>query len=322
MADVYVLIFAPGGATAKAALEPLGAGRALAQALNGKLVGVVVGAGADAAVEAVRRRADAVVHVSGDALQSYDVDAFTAAAQQALEGRDARVVLALADSIGREVAPRLAARLGGSPLTEISDVAVEDGRPVFSRPVFGGKAVAKLVGRRDPVVATVKAGAFEAPAEGQAEAAVETLTAAAVEPSVEVLGREAAPQTGVPLDAAPVVVSGGRGVGGPEPFQNELKQLADLLGGAVGASLAAVDAGWVPQSYQVGQTGTAVAPTVYIAVGISGASQHLAGISGAKHVVAINKDKEAPIFRVAEVGLVGEWKPIVDALVKALQAGK
>ncbi|MBE3589454.1 MAG: electron transfer flavoprotein subunit alpha/FixB family protein [Firmicutes bacterium] len=322
MPDVYVLIFAPGGAAARAALEPLGAGRALAEGLGGKLAGVVVGAGAEEVAAEARRRADAVIHVTGDHLRAYEADAFTAAAEHALKGRDAAAVLTLADAVGREVAPRLAARLGGSPLTEVSGAQVEDGRPVFTRPVFGGKAVAKLVGRRAPVVVTVKAGAFEAPAESGAEAPLETIQAPAVEPAVEVLAREAAPAAGVPLDAAPVVVSGGRGVGGPEPFQKELKELAEALGGAVGASLAAVDAGWVPQSYQVGQTGTAVAPTVYIAVGISGASQHLAGISGAKHVVAINKDKDAPIFRVAEVGLVGEWKPIVDALIRAVKAGK
>lgn len=319
---VWVVVPAPGEGVTTAAWEPLAAARVLAAGLGAKVAALVVGPGPGDVLVRARGLAEAAVHVDGPGLEAFASGTYAAAAAKALEGRNPAAVLTLADGRGRELAPRLAVRLGGAPLTEISQVEVSDNRPVFGRPVFGGKAVARLVAESAPAVVSIKPGAFELPADGpeSGEAPHETVAFQAAAPDVDVVSREAAKVEGVPLDAAPVVVSGGRGVGGPDPFRHELKELADLLGGAVGASLAAVDAGWVPQSMQVGQTGTAVAPTVYIAVGISGASQHLAGISGARHVVAINKDKDAPIFRVADVGIVGDFKTLIPALLKAVRA--
>ncbi|MBX6350082.1 MAG: electron transfer flavoprotein subunit alpha/FixB family protein [Clostridia bacterium] len=318
---LWAAVVAPGGEARPAAWEAFGAARELARGLGDGLSAIVLGgATGSPAVARARRLADRVVHVSVADDAALDSRQAAAAFAAALEGEEADIVVTVADAFGREWAPRLAVRLRGAPLTEVTGVAVEDGEPVFLRPVFGGKAVARLCAAARPSVVTVRAGAFSAPEEGAGEAEVRSLAAEPTAPEFEVLAREAAESAGVPLAQAAVVVSGGRGVGGPEPFRRELKELADALGGAVGASLAAVDAGWVPQSMQVGQTGTSVAPTVYIAVGISGASQHLAGIGGARHVVAINKDREAPIFRVAEVGIVGDYQTLVPEIVKAVRA--
>lgn len=230
----------------------------------------------------------------------------------------ASVVLLAADHLGVQAGPRLAARLGGSALNDAVDVRVEDGRVIWTRPVFGGKALADVVLRRSPAVVTVRSGAFEAAEEGAGEAAVDVLEAVAVDTAVRVVQREEGRQEGPRLEEARVVVSGGRGLGGPEGFQR-LAELAELLGGAVGASLAAVDEGWAPPEWQVGQTGKMVAPDVYFAVGISGASQHLAGISGAKAVVAINKNPDAPIFKVARLGVVMEYEKLLPALIEAVK---
>ncbi|MDI3270427.1 MAG: electron transfer flavoprotein subunit alpha/FixB family protein [Bacillota bacterium] len=235
----------------------------------------------------------------------------------ALAKEGVAAILLTSGGLGSSLAPRLAARLKGSVVSEATGVEEGSQGLTVTRPVYGGKAEAKILLKARPAVVTVKPGAFDAP-EAQGKGNIQELSGS-LEEEVQVLGREEVKAEGIPLNAAPVVVSGGRGVGGPEPFQNELKELADLLGGAVGASLAAVDAGWVSPALQVGQTGTAVSPQVYIAVGISGASQHVAGISSARHIVAINNSKDAPIFKVADVGVVGDFKTIIPALIKALK---
>lgn len=225
-------------------------------------------------------------------------------------------ILLPGDLFGREIGPRLAARLGGAAINDAVEIRTEDGQVIWTRPVFGGKALADISLKRKPGVVTVRPGAFAVAEPGSGEVAVESVTAELPDQRVRIVERKAAEQKGPRLDEARVVVSGGRGIGGPEPFNNELADLARIFGGAVGASLAAVDEGWATPDMQVGQTGTMVSPDVYFAIGISGASQHLAGISGAKAVVAINKDENAPIFDAARLGVVMDYKKFLPALIE------
>ena len=226
--------------------------------------------------------------------------------------RGAAVVLLPRDDRTAEIGPRLAERLGGTALTQV--VAV-DGE-TWTRATFGGKALAAVRPLREPVVATLVRGSFPAASlDG-----VQRVDAPAPEadPAVELLTREE-PPAGAALEDAKVIVSGGAGLGGEEGFR-ELEELAGLLGGAVGASLAAVDAGWAPADRQVGLTGKTVSPDVYFALGISGASQHLAGIGGAKAVVAVNTDADAPIFNSARLGVVMDCHAFVRAMVEQLRS--
>jgi len=229
----------------------------------------------------------------------------------------ARVVLLPADEQGGELAPRLAERLSGTAVTHVVGVETADGRRRWTRPVFGGKALASVVALAEPVVATVRRGAFEASPDGGGYTQVQLAPLQSADGAVELLGTEPV-SSGAALEDASVIVSGGAGMGGEDGFA-ELEELAALLGGAVGASLAAVDNGWAPPERQVGLTGKSVSPDVYFAFGISGASQHLAGIGGAKAVVAVNTDPDAPIFRTARLGVVMDCRRLASALIDELR---
>lgn len=238
--------------------------------------------------------------------------AVTALAAVARE-MDADVILLPRDDRTAEVAPRLADRLGGTAVTQ---VVATDGT-AWTRVAYGGKALVEVRPLAEPVVATLVRGAFLAvEPEG-----VRVVDPPAAEAAVELLGREDAADGGVALEDAKVVVAGGAGLGGEDAF-GELEELASLLGGAVGASLAAVDAGWAPAERQVGLTGKTISPDVYFALGISGASQHLAGIGGAKAVVAVNTDADAPIFASARLGVVMDCRTFVHSLIEQLRSAR
>jgi len=233
------------------------------------------------------------------------------------------IVLLAADDIGQDLGPRLAHRLGAGIMTFCTDVVLdrESNSLRMVRGVFGGKAEGTFVSKKPRQVCTVKPHAFEpAPRQEGRTAEVRSLTPSLddFQPQSRLLERLVEKVEGVRLEDARIIVSGGRGLGGPQGFEI-LTGLAKELGAAMGASRAAVDAGWVPPSWQIGQTGKSVAPDLYIAVGISGASQHLAGMSNSKHIVAINTDQDAPIFQVAELGVIGDYQKVVPALADAVR---
>jgi len=295
--------------------EALAAATRLGETLGAGVAFASLG-GSGAAAESGGAGAAQAFAFDGDLASSGAEGVVTALAELARE-LGARAVLLPADERSAEVAPRLAGRLGGAAVLNATGLEASDGRVVLTKPVFGGKAVAEVEADAGPVVATLRRGVAEAPEPAGETAPVTTRPAPAAGDAVELLGREA-PAEGASLEDARVIVSGGAGLGDGAAFA-ELEELALLLGGAVGASLAAVDAGWAPPERQVGLTGKSVAPDVYFALGISGASQHLAGIGDAKAVVAVNTDPDAPIFSSAKLGAVIDCRAFVAALTDELR---
>jgi len=223
--------------------------------------------------------------------------------------------LAPATTTGKNIAPRVAAALD---VMQISDILSVEGADTFTRPIYAGNAIATVKSKDAKKVITVRGTAFEKASRDGGSGSVEKVDAGSHDGKAEFVSAEISKSERPELTSAKIIVSGGRAFGSSEQFHSLLDPLADKLGAAVGASRAAVDAGYAPNDYQVGQTGKIVAPELYIAIGISGAIQHLAGMKDAKTIVAINKDEEAPIFQVADVGLVGDLFKIVPELTDKL----
>lgn len=276
-----------------------------------------------ASQQAVYQGADRVYAVTSPLLGEYQVDLYLSAIETLCREVNPKVVLIGRTEEGRELAPRLAFRLGVGLAQDCLEVSVDpsDKRLLAKRPVYGGNAVAVVSCNYTPQIAAVRPKVYETPepdTSRQGEVISFPVTLDASQTKTRIVERVEEESGGIQLEDARVVVSGGRGLGGPEPFE-DLGKLAQLLGGALGASRAAVDSGWIPIANQVGLTGKSITPDVYITVAISGASQHMAGCSGAKVIVAINKDAEANIFKEARYGVVGDWQQVMPAFNEAVR---
>ena len=296
------------------ALKPATLNTVAAAAKLGEMHVLVAGSGcAGVADEAAKIAGVAKVLVADDAIYAHPL-AEELAPLLARLAKNYSHLLASATTFGKNVMPRAAALLDVAQLSDISAIVSAD---TFERPIYAGNAIATVKSSDAVKIVTVRATAFPAADAAGGNAAIENIPAADATGLAQYVGAEIAKSERPELTAARIVVSGGRGLQSGENFKL-LERLADRLGAAVGASRAAVDAGFVPNDYQVGQTGKIVAPELYIAIGISGAIQHLAGMKDSKVIVAINKDEEAPIFQVADYGLVGDLFEIVPALDQAL----
>jgi electron transfer flavoprotein alpha subunit len=288
---------------------------AAAQKIGGDVHVLVAGHNAQGAADAAAKIAGVAKVLLADAPQLAEGLAENVEATVLNVAKDYSHIVAPATAYGKNVAPRVAAKLDVAQISEITAVVSAD---TFERPIYAGNAIA-TVQSSDPIkVITVRATGFDAVASEGGSAAVEKIQAAADRGISQFVNREVTKLDRPELTSANIIVSGGRGLGSGENYTKVLEPLADKLGAALGASRAAVDAGYVPNDYQVGQTGKIVAPQLYVAVGISGAIQHLAGMKDSKVIVAINKDPEAPIFSVADYGLVGDLFTLVPELVTAL----
>ncbi|OLL29103.1 electron transfer flavoprotein subunit alpha [Burkholderia sp. SRS-W-2-2016] len=286
-----------------------------AQKIGGDIHVLVAGHNAQAAADAAAKIAGVSKVLLADAPQLAEGLAENVAATFMQIAKDYSHVLAPATASGKNIAPRIAAKLDVAQISDITAVVSAD---TFERPIYAGNAIA-TVQSADPVkVITVRTTGFDPVAAEGGSAAVEKIEAAADTGISQFVSREVTKLDRPELTSAKIIVSGGRGLGNGENYTKVLEPLADKLGAALGASRAAVDAGFVPNDYQVGQTGKIVAPQLYVAVGISGAIQHLAGMKDSKVIVAINKDEEAPIFSVADYSLVGDLFTLVPELEQAL----
>jgi electron transfer flavoprotein alpha subunit len=321
--DIFVWVEQFEGQPAAASWEAIGAARRLADELGGNVTACVFGGpGVEPlAQDAISYGADAVLLAEDATLADFRVEPQAALLAQAVREAGPAVVLIGATFRGRELGPALAVELDTGCIADCTALEFEDGQLVATRPIYAGKLFSKcLIPERRPQIFTTRVRAFAKlepdPARSGQVTPVEPVLAED-DISSKVIGFKET-EGGVSLADAGIIVSGGRGVGGPEGFE-PVRELAQVLGAALGASRAAVDPGWIPYEHQVGQTGKTVGPDLYIAAGISGAIQHQAGMRTSRVIVAINKDPEAPIFKLAHYGIVGDLFKVVPALVAAFE---
>lgn len=325
---VWVYVEQQNGKARQVGHELLGQARQLADKMGQKVAGVVIGDKvAHLTDEIIASGADIVYLVEGPAFAHYNTDAYTAAITALIRTYKPAVVLVGATNDGRDLAPRVAARLGTGLTADCTGLDVDGatGLVAWTRPAFGGNIMATILcPERRPQMGTVRPKVFKRPipdAKRRGEVVRADVTIQPAEVRTKLVEVKTACTSGCSLEEAEIIVSGGRGLCKSENF-GMLEKLAQLLGGAVGASRAAVDAGWRPALQQVGQTGKTVGPKVYFACGISGAIQHLAGMSSSDIIIAINKDPDAPIFQVADFGIVGDVNEVVPALIEEFKKAK
>lgn len=320
MMDILVFAEQREGKLKKTAYEVVSVGCSIADESNGKLTAVIVGYNIkNISKELGKFGASNILVADDEHLDKFVHSAYSRVVSSIIKNQNPDVVLFPFSSMGKDLMPSVAARLGVSAASDCTKVEISDGEIICHRPVYSGKAVAKVSFSNKPAVISLRPNTF-------------SITEKPVSPNITEVEIELSPNDFLTiikeivsaeskrpdLTEADIIVAGGRGIGGSEKF-SILEELADLLGAAVGASRSAVDAGWRPQKDQVGQTGKTVSPDLYIACGISGAIQHIAGISSAKYIVAINNDTEAPIFKVADYGIVGDLFEVVPAIIGELK---
>ena len=322
----HVIVFAEhkGGQTRKVTFELATEARKIADALGGKAHAVALGAGAASLAEQLKNYPLDTIHVSEDGdVDKFLLDPLIDYVEAVAKSTGPALILFPNTMLGRDVAGRVAARLNAGMNSDVTDIRVEGGKPVIAGPKLqGSTVVASGFKNTEYGVATVRPNAFDAQASG-GSATIANIEKPAGKSYAVVIESEVEEASGeMGLEEAPVVIAGGRGLGGPDPFTTLLKPLADALGGAVGASRAAADAGWVPYSLQIGQTGKVVSPQLYIAVGISGAIQHKVGMQTAGAIIAVNRDASVPIGEFSDLLVVGDLFQIIPELTSMVQGAK
>lgn len=312
-----------GGKLKKSSYELISAARTLAHDLQHPIVGLVLGETVTDAATELTTLTERVISVEDSALATVRAEPYTTAITTAAKQLDAKIVLIAASRSGMSYSPRVAVRLTAALLEDVTSLRSEGEAVVATRLSYLSRVTETVKAQASPVVISVKPNVFPV-AEANATGSSEALSVNFETHDTRVtVGEKHAARTGrVALEEAAVVVTGGRGIGSPEGFSTLVEPLADDLSAGVGATRAVVDAGWRPYGEQVGQTGKSVAPEVYVALGVSGAVQHLSGMNRSKVIVAINKDPDAPIFKVADYGVVGDVNRVVPALREALAAQK
>lgn len=320
---ILVLIEHQNGQVKKTSLEAVGQARKMAQELSTNFSIAIAGNQIKALGLCFNGSgAEKIYLVSQSELADYSSDGYTQAFHEIVKAANPDLIFIGASSFGKDVAPRLAARLGGGYVSDCTGMVIQGEEVVFTRPVYAGKALAKVRVTKKPVIVTLRPNVFPIVSlNGGGTPPAEDVKVTLNPIRTKVVERKSGSGAKLELTEAEIIVSGGRGMKGSEHF-HLVEELASAIGGAVGASRAVVDAGWRPHEYQVGQTGKTVSPQVYIACGISGAIQHLAGMSSSKYIIAINKDADAPIFKMADLGIVGDVFEILPLLSEAIKKAK
>ncbi len=322
MGNILVVTEIQNGTIREASFELVSLARKLAEGGGREVKSLLIGSGvADTAAEFAGKGGGETFVADDPALANYNVDGWNKAIRAAIEAADADLVLLSNTPSGWDIAPRIAAGLDAAFVSDCFNAEIQDGKLVAFRRIFNGKLDAQLTCGEGPAVLTVQPGAND-PYDGSSDGAVTALTVDLSNLRAKFIEVKEAAATGIDLTKADIVVSGGRGVGNPEKFPEVIQPLAEALGGAMGASRPVVDAGWLPHAHQVGSSGQVVTPKLYIACGISGAIQHLVGMKNSNYIIAINKDADAPIFEVANVGVVADLFDIIPALTAAIKAAK
>lgn len=318
--NIMVYVEIQEGSPVKVGLEMLSPAKKLADAKEGKVIAVVIGSNVkDAADKVAAAGADQVITVDAPAYEKFNLDAYAGVMVELVKEENPAVVLVGGTQDGKDIAPMIAAKCDAGYAWDVMAVKAEDGKVIYTCPIYGGTVLEDVELAGYPQVATLRSGAFqklEDPAAGEVVEKEVSVAEDQIRAKITESVKEIAES--INLEEAEVIVSGGRGMGSKENF-GLVEELCGLLGGVVGATRPAIEDGWVSKIHQVGQSGKIVAPKLYIACGISGATQHISGIMNSDYIVAINKDEDAPIFDVANVGIVGDVMKVLPVMIEEIK---
>ena len=322
MGEILTLAIAKEEGLSSSSREVLGMARKIVGHIGGQVATALVGANVSPLTqELFAFGADRVYLVENEKLKEFHANMYLRILQEIAQKAEAKIILVPTETMGLDIGARLAFRLEAGLVTDCTDFEIQNGKILFIKPVYGGKALAKIKVDAPISLVTVRSRAQEpilADSNKKGELTIVALEDLAIPPETRLIEKIEEKEEEIPLEDAKIIISGGRGIAGMEAFE-QLRKMAKILGGAVGASRAAVDAGWAPPSLQVGQTGKIVSPELYFAIALSGSSQHVAGMSGSKMVVAINRDPEAPVFRIANLGIVEDYRNVLPTLIDELK---